>query len=82
MSDEQVLALRDQMYELAGAVVHAWRRTRAGAGDAEALAAMTPDERGDVEERAAMLEFDGKMSRREATRTALAMRSDDRGTRL
>ena len=79
MADADVLALRDQLYDLAGVAIT--MAMRVGKCEADVLDFMEADERVDVEERAAMLEFDAKMSRKEATRAALALRSGSRRTR-
>jgi hypothetical protein len=72
LSDEEVVRLRDQIYDVAHSVVEAYERDVDDECDREALRQLSIDEPEEIEERAAMLQFDGNMTRREATRTALA----------
>ena len=62
-------ALRAQMYVLAGFMIRAAIREKRFA---DATAVLDADEREDVEERAAIVEFDGKLSREQAERLALS----------
>jgi hypothetical protein len=71
LSDAEVVRLVEQLYDVARIVVALHERDRVQV-DATVLRALSKDERVDVEERAAVLEFDAGMSRRDATRTALA----------
>ena len=69
LSDSELEALRKQLYAIAQVGIHARARERQFA---QAIAALAEDERADVEERAAILEFDGKLSRDQAERLALS----------
>lgn len=72
LSDDQVEALRDELYSLARCVVMRLEELSAGAVT-DMLAWLPNAEREDVEERAAILEFDGNVSPKRALR--MAMRS-------
>jgi hypothetical protein len=68
LSDLEVEQLRDQLYDLARCVVDL---SQMPLNDPERVIAQLPDdERADVEERAAILEFDGGIGRRRAERKA------------
>lgn len=69
LSDSEVERLRDQLYQLARAVVHV---TQMQLSEPDRLIAqLSDDERAGVEERAAILEFDGGLDRRQANRLAV-----------
>jgi hypothetical protein len=69
LSDREIEALREQLCVLA----RTCRPAKAELdGFRRALAALGEEERADVEERAAILEFDGKLSRDQAERLALS----------
>jgi len=71
-SDAQVKALRDQLYVLAGVLLDdAYRTGAAGNSMKTALPLVPLEHRPDLEERAAILEFDAGLSRDDAERTAL-----------
>jgi hypothetical protein len=71
-SDAQVEALRDQLYVLAGVLLDDARRTGAAGSSMNTALPLVPSEhRPDLEERAAILEFDAGLSRDDAERTAL-----------
>lgn len=70
MSDTQVEALRDQLYAIATVARRAFMAANELPFDL-ALGLLSADERHDVEERAAIVEFDGKLSRDQAERLAL-----------
>lgn len=66
LSDDDVLRLRAALYELAETAVDAFESER------EALANVEREDRYEVEERAAILEFDSGATRRRATEAAVA----------
>ena len=66
LSDDDVLRLRAGLYELAETAVAAFRSER------EVLANVEREDRYDVEERAAILEFDAGGTRNRATAAAVA----------
>jgi hypothetical protein len=69
LSDSEVEQLRDQLYQLACMVVDL---SQMPLNEPDRLIAQLPDdERADVEERAAILEFDGGLDRHQASRKAL-----------
>jgi len=67
ISDDQLLLLRDQLYALAKAGI-----ASVVADVAQALERLHPSDRHEVEERAAILEFDVRMPRVRAESVALA----------
>lgn len=69
ISDDKLEALRAQFYAVAQVGVRAAIRERQFA---QAIAVLSEEERADVEERAAILEFDGRLSRDQAERLALS----------
>jgi hypothetical protein len=71
LPDMDLERLRDQMYALASAAIHAFKNVGHDSFGSVATELAT-SERVDVEERAAILEFDGKLSRNAAERLALA----------
>lgn len=69
LSDCEIERLRDQLYQLARTAVDL---SQMPLSEPERLIAQLPDdERADVEERAAIVEFDGGVGRRLAERRAL-----------
>jgi hypothetical protein len=70
LSDQQVESLRAGFYELAGIACDGYELQRPTLA---ALESFSPDVRADIEERAAILEFDAEMSRTKATATALSL---------
>ena len=68
-SDDELEALRTQFYAVAQVGVRATIRERRFA---QAIADLSEEERADVEERAAILEFEGRLSRDQAERLALS----------
>lgn len=71
LSDEQVTQLRDQLYALAETAVQLAHMTPP-VDFSLAAASLTTEVRADVEERAAIIEFDGRLSRDQAERFALS----------
>jgi len=61
--------LRDQLYSVAGIVLTEYAGSKGGF--ASAVGALTESERLQAEERAAIMEFDGGLSRDQAERLAL-----------
>ena len=74
LSDAQLARTRDTLADLARCILDSFERHHGSHFKNTALQRLPSEERVEVEERAAMLEFDGRMSRDEATRTALASR--------
>lgn len=70
LSDREVESIRDQFYGVVRAAANAQARVQTPFN--RTIAQMSSAERDAVEERAAIVEFDGKLSRDEAERTALA----------
>ena len=68
LSDTEVVGLRDQLYALARSAVAAFTE------EAMVLGCLPPDVREEVEERAAILQFDAHLPRGLATRAAVATR--------
>ena len=68
LSDSEIEQLRDQLRELASLVVEMYSTTHRGV--TASLQMMRAEERVEVEERAAILEFEGKLPRVEAERRA------------
>lgn len=67
--------LREQLYGLANSVCDLYPKGRnAFADERRILGELEPDVLADVEERAAVLEFDANMTRDQATRLALSLR--------
>lgn len=73
ITDGQIEQLRSQMYALASVGISAHRRMTAGpAGPFKsALSALAPSALAEAEERAAIADFDGGLSRDQAERLAL-----------
>jgi hypothetical protein len=74
LSDAEVLRLRDQLYALAQGTVAAYAEDAADETEATVLGSLAPDTREDVEERAAIIQFDAHLPRGLATRAAVAAR--------
>lgn len=73
LSDAEVERLRDQLYDIAAQVVLAYDPAQKLFEDADAaLHLVTPNDRENIEERAAILEFDAQMTRDTATRISVA----------
>lgn len=72
-TDAELAGLRDQLYSVGLVVSGAYRTQR------RQLLALEASERAAVEERAAILEFDAKLSRRSAEGVALASAIDSSG---
>ena len=70
LSDDDLRSLRTGMYELARCVVDAFPR-HSNDTQTRALAIVPENDREDLEERAAVLEFDANMTRDAATRAAV-----------
>lgn len=68
LSDTEVERLRDQMYELAHVTVNSYPRRTAGCSTV--LGEVAPDDQAAIEERAAILEFEGNLHRDDAERLA------------
>lgn len=71
LSDQQVEQVRDELYGVARVVVEAYEARSKWEPFSEAIAALPENERLEAEERAAIGEFDGKLSRDQAERLAL-----------
>ena len=71
LSDAQLEQLRAEMYALARCATEVFLRDSAPEPEASVLALVPAEDRDGVEERAAVLQFDAKMTRGAATRTAL-----------
>lgn len=67
MGDQQLEQLRDSLYELAGAALFGSK----GPGDTTTLADVPESDRADIEERAAIAQFEGNLTRKQADRLAL-----------
>ncbi len=72
LSDAQLGKLRDQLYAFAEFGVDAYVRSSSLTPQEDGLVHIPDDDRYDVEERAAVLQFDAGMTRSAATRTAIA----------
>lgn len=68
-SDEKLEQVRDQLY----AIAHAWFDVGLNTAITEPTLALDVNDRADIEERAAMMEYDGQMSRDDAERNAIAL---------
>ena len=80
LSDEQLMQLCGELYPLARAVVSCYLREGAGSCPptvertfATVVDDLPESEREEIEERAAIMEYDGEMSRTEAERAALRL---------
>ena len=74
LSDAEVIRLRDQLHLLAQSAVAAFAQEACLEPEATVLGALPPDVREEVEERAAILQFDAHLPRGLATRAAVAAR--------
>jgi hypothetical protein len=74
LSDDEVLRLRDQFYALAHCAVAAFEQDAAHEPEATVLGSFPPDARDEIEERAAIIQFDAHLPRGLATRAAVAAR--------
>jgi hypothetical protein len=81
LSDRDIEDLREQTYSLAGLLVHHFLKQAhnsgaklSHAGSFRAALQLVPkDQQAEIEERAAIVEFDGGLTRDEAERTAFVM---------
>ena len=84
VSDEELAAVREELYCVASLAIDMWQKgvksspkpvrtnkTRNGFG--KALRLLADDTRAEIEERAAIAEYDGNLARDEAERAAIAM---------
>ena len=71
MSDAEIAALRDSMYSFAACLVAAYSADWAALA-ATGISHLTEDERVEIEERVAILEFEGGLTRDQAERLALS----------
>jgi hypothetical protein len=74
LSDAEVVRLRDQLYALAQCAVAAFEKDASNEPETTVLACLAPDAREEVEERAAIIQFDAHLPRGLATRAAVAAR--------
>src|SRR3954462_2087002 len=72
MSDDHLVRLRDQLYTFAHCAVAAFAQDAGDAPAATVLGCLPPDVREEVEERAAILQFDANLPRGLATRAAVS----------
>ena len=88
LSDDELAAMRDELYSLAALTIDAATNklnrahlrlvnpneaSSSGPGFSDALNLLSNDQKGIIEERAAILEYDANLSRDEAERAAIAM---------
>lgn len=80
LSDREIEALRDQLYCLATLTTTQFLKTQSPAKSESnvldfrtALSSLVDDERDSMEERAAVMQFDGNLSRDEAERAAISL---------
>jgi hypothetical protein len=71
ITDEKLEQVRDGFYAVARTVTCAYLRGKDREGLSIILSALSEDDRAEVEERAAIIEFEGKLSRDQAERLAL-----------
>jgi hypothetical protein len=74
LSDAEVARIRDRFYAVAHCAVEAYIQDGSHETEPMVLAALPADVREDVEERAAVLQYDARLSRGLATRVAVASR--------
>ncbi len=74
LSDAEIVRLRDQFYALAQCAIAAFAEDAASEAEATVLGSLTPCLREEVEERAAIIQFDAHLPRGLATRAAVAAR--------
>lgn len=72
MSDDHLARLRDQLYTLAHCAIAAFVQDASDEPGATVLACLPPDVSEEVEERAAILQFDANLPRGLATRAAVS----------
>lgn len=79
LNDADLATLRDQLYSLASLVLERYSRSECknNATFKDALAVFGPSERETIEERAAVIEFEGKLEREIAERTAISQAVED-----
>jgi hypothetical protein len=75
ISDEELAIVREQLFALAGTLLDFWKNERAGTTEIRSIDSakefFAPDQVESIEERAAVIEFDGNYSRDEAERLAI-----------
>jgi len=71
-SDSDLEKLRDSLYDFARVVVEILPQRSQGSGFVESIRFLPEDERYEVEERAAILEYDGELARNDAERAAFS----------
>lgn len=69
LDDAQLLEVRDRLYDLAAVVLKRGRSLEDTT--TKAVLALSPSDRHDVEERAAIMQYDGGLTRDQAERLAL-----------
>ena len=74
LSDAEVLRPRDQPYAVAECAVAAFAEDAADQPEATVLGSFAPDARDEIEERAAIIQYDAHVPRGLATRAAVAAR--------
>jgi len=72
ISDAELEALRDRLYQLAQAAIARYASIGNHDKFARGLSMIPEADQADIEERAAILEFDGRLSRDQAERLALS----------
>jgi hypothetical protein len=72
LSDAEVVRLRDQLYALAQSAIAAFAQDACDEPEATVLGCLPPAVREEVEERAAILQFDAHLPRSLATRAAVS----------
>lgn len=68
LTDEQIVRLRDQFYELASVALAAYRTQSA---PSTSITGLADSDRMDLEERAAIIQFEGNFTREQSERLAL-----------
>ena len=72
VSDDDVARLRDELYAFAAAAVTVYEQNASDTAETSALNSLPPTARDDVEERAAIIQFDAHLPRGMATRAAVS----------
>ena len=72
LSDDGLTLLRDQLYEVARCAVDVFELSNSDAGEATALDCLPADACEEVEERAAIIQFDAHLPRGMASRAAVS----------
>ena len=72
VSDDILARLRDQLYGVAHCAAEAFEMSTSDTAEATALDCLPPDAREEVEERAAIIQFDAKLPRELASRAAVS----------